>query len=88
MSEWSMVLAVLRRPRLWATALSTLAAMAPDGWWRKPPFLPIPNEDLVNWRMTTAYGSPDTTLAEGDLVAYLEWRREVARGSGGRRRDR
>ncbi len=77
------MIAVVRRPRLWRTAVSTLAALAPSGWWKRPPFLPIPNEDLVNWRLTTAYGSTDTALDEADLVAYLEWRRQVARGSGG-----
>ena len=77
------VVAVLRRPSLWATALSTAVSMAPRGWWKSPPFLPIPDRDLVNWRMTTAYGDPDTALDEHDLVAYLEWRQRAARGSGG-----
>ena len=75
--------AVLRRPDLWITAASTMVALAPDRWWARPPFLPIPNEELVNWRMTTAYGSADTALDEGDLVTYLEWRQQAVRGSGG-----
>jgi hypothetical protein len=83
MAYRSAIVAVLRRPRLWFTAVTTLVDLAPNGWWKRPPFLPIPNEGLVNWRLTTAYGSSDTALDEADLVAYLEWRRQVARGSGG-----
>ncbi len=75
--------AVLRRPSLWATAIGTVAALAPNRWWARPPFLPIPDRELVDWRLTTAYGSADTPLAEADLVAYLEWRRQAAGGSGG-----
>jgi len=79
----STIVAVLRRPALWGTALAALAAMAPQHWWRQRPFLPIPQHELVEWRLTTAYGTPDTTLAAADLVAYLEWRQAAARGSGG-----
>jgi hypothetical protein len=77
------LVALLKRPSLWLTAVSTLAALAPDRWWRTPPFLPIPDRRVMDWRMTTAYGTPDSTLDEHDLVAYLEWRRRAARGSGG-----
>ena len=76
------VLAVLRRPSLWWTALGTLAAMSPKRWWRRPPFLPIPDREVLDWRLTTAYGSSDAALDEADLVAYLEWRRQAG-GSGG-----
>jgi hypothetical protein len=77
------LVAVIRRPSLWGTAVGALFGLAPDRWWQRPPFLPIPDREAVDWRMTTAYGSPDTTLDEGDLVAYLEWRRQARRGNGG-----
>lgn len=32
--------------------------MAPTGWWRKPPFLPVPDQDWLEFRMATAYGHP------------------------------
>ncbi len=80
----SALVVVLRRPWLWATAAGALAGLAPDRWWLRPPFLPIPDREAVDWRMTTAYGSADSTLDEGDLVAYLEWRRQARRGSGGK----
>jgi len=67
------VVAVVRRPGLWGAALRTLAAMAPTGWWRSVPFLPIPDPEYLRWRVTTAYGRPDITIATDDLVAYLLW---------------
>jgi hypothetical protein len=72
--------AVLRRPRLWPTAARAAMAFAPTGWWRHRPFLPIPDGEVVRWRTTTAYGSPDTAIDPADVVAYLEWRRRFAEG--------
>ncbi len=79
------IVAVARRPSLWPTALGALAAMSPQRWWARPPFLPIPEPDLVRWRVTTAYGDPEALVAENDLVAYLEWRQRAARGLRGHR---
>ncbi len=79
------IVAVAKRPSLWPTALGALAAMSPQRWWARPPFLPIPEEDVVRWRVTTAYGDPDATLTEDDLVAYLEWRHRAAQGLRGPR---
>lgn len=67
--------AVAVRPRLWLTAAGAAMALAPDGWWRRRPFLPLPDEDVLRWRVTTAYGSSEGEVAPDDLVAYLEWRR-------------
>ncbi|HEV7862955.1 MAG TPA: hypothetical protein VGR20_09650 [Acidimicrobiia bacterium] len=49
--------------------------MARPGWWRRPPFLPLPDPDYVRFRLQTAYG-PHGTPAADDLVAYLNWCRE------------
>lgn len=68
-------MAVALRPYLWATAVGFLFAFAPDGWWLKPPFLPIPDPGIVEWRVTTAYGHSDMALAPRDVVSYLRWRR-------------
>jgi hypothetical protein len=69
------VLAVLRRPGLWPTALGQALRLARPGWWRRPPFLPVPDPDYVRFRMQTAYGSAGSPDPE-DLVAYLNWCRE------------
>jgi hypothetical protein len=67
--------AVLRRPGLWPAAIGQAVRLARPGWWKRPPFLPVPDPDYVRFRMRTAYGSHGTPAA-GDLVAYLNWCRE------------
>jgi hypothetical protein len=69
------VLAVLRRPGLWPTAVGQAVRLARPGWWKRPPFLPLPDRDYVRFRMQTAYGSTGEP-APSDLVAYLNWCRE------------
>jgi hypothetical protein len=69
--------AVLRRPGLWPTALRQMLRLARPGWWRRAPFLPLPDRDYVRFRMQTAYGSDGTPEPE-DLVAYLKWCREFS----------
>ena len=64
-----------RRPGLWPTAVSQTFRLARPGWWKRPPFLPLPDPDYVRFRMQTAYGSAGSPAPE-DLVAYLNWCRE------------
>ena len=67
--------AILRRPWLWGEAVRTVGAMAPQGWWRRPPFLPVPERTYMEWRRATAYGTSDEPAAADDIVHYLQWRR-------------
>ena len=46
---------------------------AAPGWWRKAPFLPLPDEDYFRFRMVTMYGGEGGAPRPDDLVAYLEW---------------
>jgi hypothetical protein len=67
---------VLARPHLWATALRQARRLAQPSWWRRPPFLPLPDPDYLDFRFTTQYGDggrPDPA----DLVTYLEWCRAM-----------
>jgi hypothetical protein len=66
---------LLRRPSLWPTAVVQAFRLARPGWWRRPPFLPVPDPEYVRFRMETAYGSAGSPDPEG-LVAYLNWCRE------------
>ncbi len=70
-------LAVLRRPGLWPTAVAQAGRLARPEWWKRPPFLPVPDREYVRFRMQTAYGSAGTPAPE-DLVAYLSWCREFS----------
>jgi hypothetical protein len=65
--------AVARRPRLWATALRQVFVLAAPGWWRRRPFLPLPDPDYLRFRLVTQYGDADHAMEAGDVVTYLLW---------------
>ena len=64
--------AVLRRPSLWGVALAQLVRLARPGWWRRPPFLPVPDPDYLRFRLETQYGTGQEPEPE-DVVTYLHW---------------
>jgi hypothetical protein len=76
------ILAVLRRPGLWATARRQWFRMVPPQWWRRAPFLPLPDRAYVRFRLETAYGAHATGRA-ADVVTYLEWCRATERQARG-----
>jgi hypothetical protein len=43
------------------------------GWWRRFPFLPLPDPAYVRWRMHTAYGDEDAVPPPADVVRYARW---------------
>jgi len=49
--------------------------MSRPGWWHRPPFLPVPDEAYVRFRLQTAYGQRGEPHPE-DVVSYLRWCRE------------
>lgn len=71
------VLVVAARPRLWAVAVRQLFVLARPGWWRRAPFLPVPDPAYLRFRLQTMYGGDSAALGggfvAGDLVAYLDW---------------
>ena len=70
---WSQVAwAVGRRPSLWGVALVQLLRLARPGWWRRAPFVPLPDADYLRFRLETQYGS-DHDPEPGDVVTYLHW---------------
>ena len=72
------VAAVARRPSLWGTALRQAGVLAEPGWWRRPPFLPLPAPGYLRFRLQTAYGGAGDRAPEpADLVTYLRWCRSV-----------
>ncbi len=76
------LMAVVVRPDLWGTATRQLFRLAPSGWWRRRPFLPLPDRDYLAFRMETMYGDAGAAPAGSDVVTYLEWcrsHREVLR---------
>ena len=67
------------RPSLWPTAVVQARRFAPDGWWRRAPFLPVPDADLLAFRATTQYGDSHHPATPDDLISWLEWCRAEAR---------
>ena len=73
------VVAVARSPRLWGTAVRQAARLAPSGWWRRPPFLPLPDGDYLRFRVQTMYGGAAGSPRADDVITYLWWcKRETA----------
>ncbi len=73
--------AVAGRPDLWPTALRAAADLRRTGWWRRPPFLPVPDPAWLRFRLVTAYGGEGTLdattpLEAEELLTWLEWRRD------------
>ena len=64
------------RPELWVTAFRQLFSLAESGWWKRLPFLPIPNDDLIEFRSKTQYGSLETEIEADDVLAWLVWSKE------------
>lgn len=65
--------AVLVRPWLWATAARQVMVLAPPRWWRRPPYLPLPDPAYLAFRLETMYGQRARPPQPGDVVAYLRW---------------
>ena len=71
-SFWLRVaVSVLARPHLWATAIRQTGRLARPRWWRRAPFLPLPDAAYLQFRFETQYG--DAPPVPDDVVAYLEW---------------
>ncbi len=77
---YSVLLSVFLRPVLWPTAISQMFRLAPTGWYRRPPFLPLPSSQYLDFRLMTQYGGESSTLAQGplprDVIHYLRWCRD------------
>ncbi|CAN5848967.1 hypothetical protein BH23ACT2_BH23ACT2_08370 [soil metagenome] len=67
-----MAAALARRPTLWATAVIQVARLARPRWWRRPPFLPLPEPAYLRFRLETQYGD-DRAPEPADVIAYLRW---------------
>lgn len=72
-------LAVVRRPGLWSTAVRQAIVLAPDRWWTRRPFLPLPDRAYLRFRLVTQYGDADHPPVAQDVVDYLSWCQQMRR---------
>ena len=70
--------AIVARPQLWGTVVRLGLEAAPAGWWRRAPYLPIPERAFVELRLSTAYGASGRPRSS-EVVEYLEWVRATRR---------
>lgn len=69
----------VRRPGLVPAMLGTAWAFRSRGWFRRPPFLPLPSKSYLRWRLDTAYGDPEATPPLDELERFLRWAAETRR---------
>jgi hypothetical protein len=67
---------IAMRPALWIVAIRQVFVLAKPGWWRRPPFLPVPDRAYLRFRLITAYGDPDREPEPRDVLTYLHWCKE------------
>jgi hypothetical protein len=61
------------RPPLAVDLLRVAWRFRSRSWYRRPPFLPLPAREYVQWRMYTAYGDADAIPPVDDVVKYARW---------------
>jgi hypothetical protein len=67
----------LVNPRLARDLLRTAWAFRRRAWWRRPPFLPLPDPTYLKWRMYTAYADENAVPPAEDVIRFARWRRET-----------
>jgi hypothetical protein len=72
-----LTLRAIVNPRLALDLLRTAWAFRRRDWWRKSPFLPIPDRTYLGWRMYTAYGDETAVPPVRDVIGFARWRRET-----------
>ena len=67
----------LLNPRTGLDLLKMGWAFRRRAWWRRAPFLPVPDPTYLRWRMYTAYGDELAVPPAIDVVRFARWRRET-----------
>lgn len=71
---------LLGHPSDAVAVISSAWALRRSGWWRRPPFLPVPDPEYWEFRMVTAYGDAAATPSVRDVVDAARWSRRQRRG--------
>jgi len=70
----------LLHPRLYWPALRAAWRFRARDWFRRPPFLPLPPREYLDWRMETAYRSADALPTPEEFGRYLRWTERMRSG--------
>jgi hypothetical protein len=76
--SWSSVAGALvwrgiRRPTTGLALVRVAWRFRARGWYRRFPFLPLPDRTYVRWRMYTAYGDEGAIPSADDVERYATW---------------
>ena len=63
----------IRRPSIGLALIRVAWRFRARGWYRRFPFLPIPDRTYVRWRMYTAYGDEGAIPSADDVERYAAW---------------
>lgn len=63
----------VREPRTASALLRVGWRFRARGWYRRFPYLPLPEKTYLRWRMYTAYGNADIVPPADDIVRYARW---------------
>jgi hypothetical protein len=66
-----------RHPSLALDLLRVAWRFRPRDWYRRPPFLPLPDRNYLAWRMHTAYGDHHAVPPAEDIERYARWTRNI-----------
>ena len=83
-SLWRTAAQCITRPRLLVLLLGAAWRFRRRDWYRHAPFLPLPPEDYMRWRLYTAFGDEKAQPDVHQLEAYLRWtRKQTERSDAG-----
>ena len=74
-----LTLRAVANPRLALDLLRLTWSFRARGWYRRPPFLPLPPRDYIRWRMFTAYGDEEAVPPVDDVVRFRSEERRVGK---------
>jgi hypothetical protein len=63
----------LRNPRTAVALLRVGWRFRSRDWYRRFPFLPVPDGGYLRWRIYTAYGDEHAVPSADDIVRYARW---------------
>lgn len=61
------------RPALARDLLTVAWRFRRQHWWRRAPFLPLPDATYLRWRMYTAFGDHDAVPPPETVERYARW---------------
>ena len=75
--------ALIRHPARIPRASRAALALAPRGWWRRPPFLPLPDPAYWHFRLETAGGGQgDTPPSPDEVLEVADWCHRMRKARG------